>query len=209
MSDIPPLIHVVDDDEAMRASLCWLLRSVELDCRDYPSADAFSAALDDRRPGCLLLDIRMPGQSGLDLLESLKRGGITLPVIILTGHGDVPMAVRALKAGAVDFLEKPCNDQVLLDRVQAAVAEHARCLAEQQARADVRSRLNGLTTRERQVAELASRGLPNKAIARELDISLKTVEVHRHNAMVKLKVDNAAELARLWVEAETGPESVA
>ncbi|WP_413205209.1 response regulator transcription factor [Rhodospirillum sp. A1_3_36] len=198
------LVYVVDDDEAMRRSLCWLLRSVGHECREYASADAFTAAFEETRPGCLLLDIRMPGQSGLDLLDSLNKGGATLPVLILTGHGDVPMAVRALKAGAMDFLEKPCNDQMLLDRVQEAVSEHARRLAEQQARSDARQRLDSLTARERQVAELVSRGLSNKAIARDLEISLKTVEVHRHNAMVKLKVEGAAELARLWVEAEEG-----
>ncbi len=194
-----PLIHVVDDDEGMRKSLCWLIGSVGLACRAYGSADAFLAGFSDRRPGCLLLDIRMPGLSGLDLQQMLRRQGNALPVIFLSGHADVPMAARAFKAGAFDFLEKPCNDQVLLDRVQAAVAEHRRTLAEQAQMAGLRKRLASLSAREHQVAERVSNGMRNKEIAADLGISLKTVELHRHNAMEKMQVGSVAELARLWV----------
>ena len=199
----PPLIHVVDDDEGMRKSLCWLIRSVGLECRAHVSADAFMAGLNDKRPGCLLLDIRMPGLSGLDLQQVLQRLDSSLPVIFLTGHGDVPMAARAFKAGAFDFLEKPCNDQVLLDRVQEAVAEHRRRLAERDQKAELRQRINALTDRERQVAERVSCGLRNKEIAADLGISQKTVELHRHNVMDKMQVDSVAALAQIWAQVET------
>lgn len=200
MTDIP-LIHIVDDDEAMRKSLSWLIGSVGLETRAYASADAFLAGHDARSPGCLLLDIRMPGLSGLDLQARLAAGGASLPVIFLTGHGDVPMAARAFKAGAFDFLEKPCNDQVLLDRVQEAVAEHRRRLAEAERVATWRRRLAALSPRERQVAERVAAGLRNREIADDLGISLKTVELHRHNAMEKLEAGSVAELARLWADA--------
>ncbi|AXX98597.1 response regulator transcription factor [Profundibacter amoris] len=202
-TDAAPLIHVVDDDEGMRKSLCWLIGSVGLQCRAHVSADAFMAGFNDKRPGCLLLDIRMPGLSGLDLQQVLQRLNSSLPVIFLTGHGDVPMAARAFKAGAFDFLEKPCNDQVLLDRVQEAVAEHRRLLAERDQQTELRQRINALTERERQVAERVSCGLRNKEIAADLGISQKTVELHRHNVMDKMQVDSVAELARIWALAET------
>ncbi len=202
-TDAPPLIHVVDDDEGMRKSLCWLIRSVGLECRAHVSADAFMAGFNDKRPGCLLLDIRMPGLSGLDLQQVLQRLDSSLPVIFLTGHGDVPMAARAFKAGAFDFLEKPCNDQVLLDRVQEAVAEHRRLLAERDQKAELRQRINALTDRERQVAERVSCGLRNKEIAADLGISQKTVELHRHNVMDKMQVDSVAALAQIWAQVET------
>ncbi len=202
-TDAPPLIHVVDDDEGMRKSLCWLISSVGLECRAHVSADAFMAGFNDKRPGCLLLDIRMPGLSGLDLQQVLQRLNSSLPVIFLTGHGDVPMAARAFKAGAFDFLEKPCNDQVLLDRVQEAVAEHRRRLAERDQQAELRQRINALTDRERQVAERVSVGLRNKEIAADLGISQKTVELHRHNVMEKMQVDSVATLAQIWAQADT------
>ncbi len=202
-TDAAPLIHVVDDDEGMRKSLCWLIGSVGLECRAHVSADAFMAGFNDKRPGCLLLDIRMPGLSGLDLQQVLQRLNSSLPVIFLTGHGDVPMAARAFKAGAFDFLEKPCNDQVLLDRVQEAVAEHRRLLAERDQQAELRQRINALTDRERQVAERVSCGLRNKEIAADLGISQKTVELHRHNVMDKMQVDSVAALARIWAQADT------
>ena len=202
-TDAPPLIHVVDDDEGMRKSLCWLISSVGLECRAHVSADAFMAGFNDKRPGCLLLDIRMPGLSGLDLQQVLQRLDSSLPVIFLTGHGDVPMAARAFKAGAFDFLEKPCNDQVLLDRVQEAVAEHRRLLAERDQKAELHQRINALTDRERQVAERVSCGLRNKEIAADLGISQKTVELHRHNVMDKMQVDSVAALAQIWAQVET------
>jgi len=203
ISDTSPLIHVVDDDEGMRKSLCWLIASVGLECRTHVSADAFMAGFNDKRPGCLLLDIRMPGLSGLDLQQVLQRLDSSLPVIFLTGHGDVPMAVRAFKAGAFDFLEKPCNDQVLLDRVHEAVIKHRHLLAERDQRDKLDQLINTLTERERQVAERVSCGMRNKEIAMDLEISQKTVELHRHNVMDKMQVDSVAGLAQIWTQIET------
>ncbi len=202
MSEKPPLIHVVDDDEAMRKSLCWLIGSVGLETRDYASADAFCAAFSEDRPGCLILDVRMPGLSGLDLQETLNRLSARIPVIFLTGHGDVPMAARAFKAGAFDFLQKPCNDQILLDRINDAIAEHRRRLAESAMREELAARAGALTSRERQVAELVSLGLSTKEIAAQLGISSKTAEIHRHNALAKMQADTSAELASLWTRLE-------
>ncbi len=194
----PPIVHVVDDDDAMRDSLCWLIESIGLKAKGYATADAFAVAYRGGHPGCLLLDIRMPGLSGLDLQEVLNRQGARIPLIFLTGHGDIPMAARAFKAGAFDFLEKPCNDQLLLDRVREAIAEHRRRLAEKAALRDILARSARLTKRERQVAEFISLGLPNREIASQLGISQKTVEIHRHNALIKMQAENSAELASLW-----------
>ncbi|WP_431861132.1 response regulator transcription factor [Azospirillum sp.] len=196
-----PTVFVVDDDEAVRKSLAWLIGSVGLAVQAYESADAFLASWTVERPGCLVLDVRMPGMSGLELQDALARRGSSLPVIIVTGHADVPMAVRALKAGAVDFIEKPFNDQVLLDRIQDAVKRSQSAFAGQARRALVQALLARLTPRERQVAELVAAGKPNKVIAFELDLSMKTVEVHRHNVMDKLEVASVADLTRLFVEA--------
>jgi FixJ family two-component response regulator len=196
-----PTVFVVDDDEAVRKSLAWLIGSVGLAVKAYESADAFLASWAEERPGCLVLDVRMPGMSGLELQDALARRGSSLPVIIVTGHADVPMAVRALKAGAVDFIEKPFNDQVLLDRIQDAVKRSQAVFAGQARRARVQALLARLTPRERQVAELVAAGKPNKVIAFELDLSMKTVEVHRHNVMDKLEVASVADLTRLFMEA--------
>lgn len=201
-SAVMPTVFVVDDDEAVRKSLAWLIGSIGLAVQTYGSADAFLAAWTQEQPGCLVLDVRMPGMSGLELQEALVQRGSSLPVIIITGHADVPMAVRALKAGAIDFIEKPVNDQTLLDRIQEAVKRSQTACAEQARRARVRTLLARLTPRERQVAELVAAGKPNKVIAFELDLSMKTVEVHRHNLMDKLEVAGVAELARLFMEAD-------
>ena len=200
-----PTVFIVDDDEAMRNSLAWLIGSVGLAVETHESAAAFLAAFraggPDERPGCLVLDVRMPGMSGLELQDALARCGSALPVIMITGHADVPMAVRALRAGAVDFIEKPFNDQMLLDRVHEAIARSAKACAERARRARVRDLLDRLTPRERQVAELVAAGKPNKVIAYELDLSMKTVEVHRHNVMEKLELASVADLTRLLLEA--------
>lgn len=202
MTDLPsPTVFVVDDDEAVRKSLAWLIGSIGLAVQTYDSADAFLASWGEERPGCLVLDVRMPGMSGLELQEALARRGSTLPVIIVTGHADVPMAVRALKAGAIDFIEKPVNDQVLLDRIGDAVKRSQAVFAGQARRARVQALLARLTPRERQVAELVAAGKPNKVIAFALELSMKTVEVHRHNVMDKLEVASVADLTRLFMEA--------
>ncbi len=190
-------VFVVDDDDAMRDSLSYLLQSVGLAVEAFPSAEHFLAAYDPARPGCLVLDVRMPGMSGLELQQILIERGSALPVIVITGHGDVPMAVRAMRAGAIDFIEKPFNNQALLDRVTAAIRTSTAAMAEQARAHEIRARLATLSPREREVALLVGTGKQNKVIAHELGISQKTVEVHRHNAMEKMQATTGADLARM------------
>ncbi len=192
-----PHAYLVDDDDAIRDSLGWLLESRGVPCLSYPSAEDFLAAWDPSLPGCILLDIRMDGMSGPELFDLLCERGSTLPVIFLTGHGDVPMAVSALKQGAFDFVEKPCNDNELVNRVIEALQldEHQRLAA---ADSDsVNSLTSRLTTREKQVMERVLAGTLNKVIADELQISMRTVEVHRANLFEKMGVRTAVELAQL------------
>jgi FixJ family two-component response regulator len=195
-----PAIFVVDDDEAMRDSIHWLLESVNLETRMFASASDFVASCDPDDEGCLLLDIRMPGMSGMELLESLKYSGITLPVIIITGHGDVPMAVRALKHGAFDFIQKPFNAQELLNRVNAALEmdrNNRRRSSEIERR---RAYFASLTERETEVVELLVAGNSSKVIAQKLQISPKTVDIHRANIMRKLNVGSVVEIAQLRLD---------
>lgn len=192
-----PLVYVVDDDAALRDSLCWLIRSAELEVEAHASADSFLQAFSEARPCCILLDVRMPGMTGMELQEELRRRGAAAPIVFMTGHGDVPMAVRALKAGAFDFIEKPFDDGIMLDRIQAAVARHRVLLEERGQRQAVLARWQTLTPRERQVMRLVADGHMNKRIAYDLDISLKTVEVHRHNVMEKMAAGSVADLTRM------------
>lgn len=189
-------VFVVDDDEAVRQSAEMLVRSVGLAVEAYPTAQAFLQAYDPSRPGCLLLDLRMPGMSGLELQRTLKERDVTLPVIIMTGHGDVPVAVQAFKDGAVDFIEKPYSKQMLLERIRDAVARDARSRLERSARAKIETRLNRLTPRETSVMERVVAGLSNKEIARDLGVSSKTVEVHRAHVMQKMEADSLADLVK-------------
>lgn len=191
-------LYVVDDDEAMRKSLRWLLETLRLPLEVFDSAEAFLASYDGR-PGCLVSDVRMPGMSGLELQEALAAKHAQLAVILLTAHGDVPMAVRAMRGGAFDFVQKPYNGQALLERVQAALRESLRCHAQNTERAAMRARLDALTPREREVLELVSTGEPNKRIAQSLGISLRTVEVHRHNLMEKLGAHTVGDVIRLYL----------
>jgi two-component system response regulator FixJ len=192
-----PTVFVVDDDPAMRQSLRWLLQSVGLAVEAFPSAEAFLDAADSTRPGCLVLDVRMPGMSGLHLQDELKARGVTLPIIVVTGYAEVPTAVRALKGGATDFIEKPFSDQLLVDSVRNAIAldQQARALGAE--RAEIVGRLALLSGREREVMERVTEGKANKVIAIELGIGEKTVEVHRASVMRKLQVDSVAALIRL------------
>jgi FixJ family two-component response regulator len=192
-----PTVFVVDDDEAVRRFLSGLVGSVGLRTEAYASARAFLDACDPGRPGCLLLDIRMPDMSGLELQKELKARGIHLPVIILTGHGDVQVAVRAMKAGAVDFLEKPFNNQQLLDRVQQAVAENTRASDSRVRQDEIKARVARLTPREREVLDLVAAGETNKGVARSLDISEKTVEIHRAHVMEKMQANSLADLVKM------------
>jgi FixJ family two-component response regulator len=191
-----PTVFVVDDDSAMRDSLRWLLESVGLTVRTYPTAADFLREYDPSLPGCLVLDIRMPGMSGLDLQAELARRGAGLPTIVVTGHAEVPMAVRAVKAGALDFIEKPFSDQLLLDRVRQALELDREDREVRRRRGEARSRFETLTTREREVLELVAAGKANKEIAAALGLSPKTVEVHRAHVMSKMAADSLAELVR-------------
>ena len=192
-----PTVFVVDDDRAMRESLSWLLDSVGLRVRSYATAADFLAEHDPAQPGCLVLDVRMPGMSGLDLQAELARRGVELPTIVITGHAEVSMAVRAVKAGALDFIEKPFSDQLLLDRVRQALEIDLEVREVRRRREDALRRLATLTAREREVLNLVVAGKQNKEIASELGVSPKTVEVHRAHVMSKMCVDSLAELIRI------------
>ena len=192
-----PTVFVVDDDRAMRDSLSWLLDSVGLRVRSYATAAEFLADHDPAQPGCLVLDVRMPGMSGLDLQAELARRGVELPTIVITGHAEVSMAVRAVKAGALDFIEKPFSDQLLLDRVRQALQIDLEAREVRRRREDARRRLATLTAREREVLNLVVAGKANKEIASALGVSPKTVEVHRAHVMSKMCVDSLAELIRI------------
>ena len=187
-------IFVVDDDKRVRDSLRWLIESVSLPVETYGSAEEFLDAYAPHRHGCLILDIRMPKISGLQLQDILAARGIRLPIIMVTGHGDVPTAVRAVQKGAVDFLEKPFNDQVLLDRIHAGLEDDARRQQEEETQREILKRFHSLTAREREVLERVVGGMPNKRIAGELGISVKTVEVHRARAMEKMGAKSLAEI---------------
>ncbi|NUB05490.1 response regulator transcription factor [Azospirillum sp. Vi22] len=201
-ADAARTVYVVDDDPAMRHSLGWLIGSLGVAVESFGSGEAFLRAMRADRPGCLVTDVRMPGMSGLELQDTLARAGSVLAVVVITGHGDVPMAARAFRAGAVDVIEKPFNDQLLLDRVHEALEKSRRAWEAQARKGHVRALLGRLTPRERQVADLVVQGKPNKVIAAEINLSLKTVEVHRHNVMDKLEVASVSDLTRLLIEAE-------
>ena len=190
-------VYLVDDDEAIRDSLSWLFQSCGITCQTYASAEDFLSDWNSERTGCILLDIRMEGMSGPELFNLLRERGSTLPVIFLTGHGDVPMAVSALKKGAFDFVEKPCNDNELVERVIEALKLDASQRAATSSADSVNARIAELTTRERQVMELVLAGKFNKVIADELQISMRTVEVHRANLFDKMGVKTAVELAQM------------
>lgn len=192
-----PIAHLVDDDEAIRDALGWLFRTRNVAARCWASAEEFLAAWQPDWQGCIVLDIRMREMSGLECFDVLLERGCTMPVIFLTGHGDVPMAVGALKKGALDFLEKPVDDNALVDVVIRALATHARHHAHQETQATVATCLAQLTPREHEVMQLVLAGKFNKVIADELNISMRTVEVHRARVFEKMGVRSAVELAQL------------
>ncbi len=193
-----PTVYIVDDDEAVREALGALLGSVNLHHQGFGSAEAFLAVAKPHMRGCLLLDVRMPGMSGLELQRALGDRGMALQTLVITGHGDVPMAVRALKAGAIDFIEKPFNEQELLDRIQACLRDDEQQWSCRQALDDALARFAALTPRERAVMELIAAGNHTKKIAAQLDIQDRTVDVHRFNIMHKVGVRTLAELLHLW-----------
>jgi RNA polymerase sigma factor (sigma-70 family) len=200
-------VFVVDDDQAMRSSLQWLIESVGLSVESFASADEFLRSYYPGRAGCLLLDVRMPGMSGLELQDYLNQHQIEIPVIIITGHGDVHMAVRAMKSGAVDFIEKPFNDEMLLDAIRNALTLDDRRREQRSAKAAIAERLEQLTPREYEVMEMVTSGKSNKEIANVLGVSAKTVEAHRARVMEKMQAGSLAELVRMAISAtESGPE---
>ena len=197
------VVYVVDDDAAVRDGLKWLIESVELQVAPCPSAQAFLEAYDRSRPGCLVLDVRLRGMSGLDLQAELARRDISIPTIVVTGHGDVPMAVRAMKLGAIDFVEKPFNDQELLERIQKAIEGDLQARRGDRERADACALLATLSPREREVLDLLVLGKANKEVADQLGLSTRTVEGHRARLMEKLACGSLAELVRLSLRAES------
>ena len=195
-----PVVHVVDDDEAVRQSLAFLLRTAQIEVKTYDSAMAFLSDLP--RTGCIITDVRMPEISGIDLLQRLRELGVALPVIVITGHGDVPLAVEAMKLGAVDFLEKPFDDDVLLAAVRGALSTEDAKSKRSQEQGEIKEKLAALSNRERQVLEGLVSGLPNKTIAHDLGISPRTVEIYRANVMTKMNATSLSELVRLALVAE-------
>lgn len=190
-------VFVVDDDDAMRNSLEWLIETEGHRVETFGSAQAFLDAYYPGRSGCLLLDVRMPGMSGLELQEHLRQQQIRIPVVIITGHGDVPMAVKAMKAGALDFIEKPFDDDTLLATIQRALEIDASQRLQQAGRAEYATRLAQLTPREHEVMLMVTDGKSNKEIANELGVSAKTVEAHRARVMEKMEAHSLAELVRM------------
>jgi two-component system, LuxR family, response regulator FixJ len=197
------IVHVVDDDSGLRRSLRFLLESVEWKVQLHASAEEFlDVAGQPAQPACVLLDIRMPAMSGLELQQVLHERGIVMPIVFMTGHADVSMAVQAMKSGAADFIEKPFKDQVVLDAVAVAIRRSAELIHEQEIRDQALRMLHALSPREREVAQLVAQGQPNKLIASNLGISEKTVHIHRQHVMEKAGVSSAAELARLMLRAD-------
>lgn len=196
-------VFVVDDDEAVRNSLRFLLKSVGLATQTMASAREFLDSYKPQQPGCLVLDVRMPGMSGLELQQQLNLRGAVIPVIFITGHGDVPMAVEAMQQGAFDFLQKPFRDQDLIDRIQRALERDSRSRTTLAQHTKIRERLDSLTEREREVLTLITRGMPNKVMAAELGVSQRTVEIHRARIMEKSGAPSLAQLVRMVLDAES------
>ena len=202
MTDRDIAIAVIDDDDAVRDSLGALLEAEGYAVTSYASGPAFLESLAEAPPACALVDVRMPGMDGLELQRRLADVAPSLPVIIITGHGDIAMAVRAIKAGAVDFVEKPFQDRTILDGIALALASREEVLSRETRRRDIGRRLDRLTAREREVFERLARGLSNKAVARDLGISPRTVEVHRARVMEKLQAISLSHLVRMAMIAE-------
>jgi len=191
---------VVDDDAGVRNAMRSLLKSVGLESAQYPSAQEFLAAYQASQPGCLVLDIRMPGMSGLELQQQLNLRGAVIPVIFMTGHGDIPMAVEAMQHGAFDFLQKPFRDQDLLDRIQRAIVKDGELRQSLGEHARIKEHLETLTPREREVLDLMTQGKQNKVIAQDLGVSPRTEEIHRARVMEKMNAQSVAELVRMMLD---------
>lgn len=190
-------VFIVDDDDAVRHSLSVICQLADLPCETFPDATSFISAYAPDRGGCLVVDQRMPGMTGLELQEWVSRQPVALPVIVMTGHGEVPLAVNAFRAGAWDFLEKPFDDQYFVSRVRAALHHDAAQRREAEERANAQARYRRLSRRERAVLDLLVRGLPNKLVAAELNIGIRTVESHRANVLKKMGVSSLCDLTRM------------
>jgi FixJ family two-component response regulator len=201
-----PTVYIVDDDPDMRDSLRWLIKTVGLHAETFSSAAGFLRDFAPNGPGCVILDVRMPGTSGLDLFEELVARGEGMPVIFITAYADVTMAVRAMKCGAVEFVEKPFNRQTLLDKVQRAIKDDVTRRSRLAASEIVQAKFRRLTEKEREVMELIKEGRPNKEIATRLEITPRAVELRRSSLMRKLGVRTLAELLRLTIVQEVGTE---
>jgi len=195
--DAKPAIYIVDDDDGMRRALTMLMTTVGYDPVPFGRPSEFLAQYDSGRPGCLVLDVRMPEMSGLEVQQQLNRTGSMVPIILITGHGDIPMAVQAMKDGAFDFLQKPFRDQDLLDRINAALKQDAENRASVERLADLRRRRESLTPREHEVMDLVVDGRANKVIAIDLGLSERTVEIHRANVMDKMGARSIAHLVKM------------
>lgn len=196
----PPLVYLVEDDSAVRDSLVWLFRKEGYDVEAYGTPAEILSAYDQSKHGCLVLDLRLPEMTGIELRQKLIEQGCTHPFIIITGHGDVPDATRSMRMGAIDFIEKPLDITLLLSRVREAIEADLRQRREIMEHESFRSRFETLSPREREVLELVVAGKLTKQIANQLEISIKTVEVHRSNITRKMKVDNFIQLVRLYTE---------
>ncbi len=192
-----PIVYVIDDDEGARDALEFLLDTAGIRVRSFVSADVFLAASPPLAGACIVTDVRMPGTSGIELVEEMKRRGAAVPVIVITGHADVPLAIQALHAGVADFIEKPFDDEVMLDAIHKAIAAQAGDAQAQAARQEIRNRIAALSGREREVMDGLVRGEANKAIAFDLGISARTVEVYRANVMMKMQARTLSDLVRM------------
>jgi len=202
MKEPVPTVFIVDDDDGVRASVRILLKSVGLPATPFSSAQEFLASYPPSQPGCLVLDIRMPGMSGLELQQQLNLRGAVIPVIFISGHADIPMAVEAMQHGAFDFLQKPFRDQDLIDRVQRALASDRKNRDALEEHERIRERLKSLTSREHEVLQLMARGKPNKVMAADLGLSQRTVEIHRAHVMEKMEAGSVAQLVRMVMDIE-------
>jgi two-component system, LuxR family, response regulator FixJ len=202
MKDLTPTVFIVDDDSGVRSSIRVLMKSVGLAASAFASAKEFLESYHAMQPGCLVLDIRMPGMSGLELQEELNKRGAVIPVIFVTGHADVPMAVEAMRHGAFDFLQKPLRDQELVDRVQKALARDRETRDELKEHGRIRARVASLTPREKEVLDLLTLGKANKSMAQDLGLSQRTVEIHRAHVMEKMGAKSVAQLVRMVMDLE-------
>jgi len=205
MNDNSRTVFIVDDDDAVRESLGFLMKSIGIESRGFSSATEFLEFYNDGIVGCLVLDIRMPGMSGLELQDRLNEINAILPIIFITGHGDVPMAVEALKKGALDFIQKPFRDQDLIDRINHALDQDHDSRSILSQKREILDRIDELTSREKEVMDLVVQGSPNKIIAADLDVSQRTVEIHRSRVMEKMQARSLAQLVRMSITASTDP----